>query len=156
MEEKPGQSTPQATTPMNKTVNSLKHTSQHTNPYEINNNTSSDKNMPKKHQQTVRFISDHKSGKSKLKSSVTLAESEESIISDSSYGISQHVRMMMVTFFQNKVWECASFSCLYCTWLWFGLCLWIINNNTKKHLRYAKAIQQRSVKSCINIRPSDF
>jgi hypothetical protein len=75
---------------MTKTVNNLK-SCPNTKSHEINNNTSSDKNMPKKHQQTVRFT-DHKNGKSKLRSSVTLADSDESIVSDAKYtpGNSQH------------------------------------------------------------------
>lgn len=48
---------------------------------EFNNITSSDPNLPKKHQQTVRFT-DHKNGKSKLRSTVDLEGSEESIVSD--------------------------------------------------------------------------
>lgn len=40
------------------------------------------KSSPKKHQQTVRFIAGHKFAKSKLKSSVALAVSEESINDD--------------------------------------------------------------------------
>lgn len=116
-EEKPGQSTPQATTPMNKTVTNLKHSS-NTSSKEINNNT----NAPKKHQQTVSFISDHKNGKSKLHSTVTLADSEESIVSDSSfvksYGDAQHVRMMVTLLL---IYLIISFwlSCVNCTdWVW--------------------------------------
>lgn len=79
---------------MNKTVTNLKHSS-NTSSKEINNNT----NALKKHQQTVSFISDHKNGKSKLQSTVTLADLEESIVSDSSFvksnGDAQHVRMMV-------------------------------------------------------------
>lgn len=64
------------------------------------NNTSSDKSLPKKHQQTVRFT-DQKNGKSKLRSTVTLGDSEESIVSDVNYAPddsqqekdSQHVGM---------------------------------------------------------------
>lgn len=95
-EQKPGQSTPQASTPMTKTVTNIKLTS-HTKPHEINNNTSS---LPIKHQQTVRFT-DQKNGKSKLRSSVTVTkESEESMVSDAKYtvgGNSQHVGMMVIS-----------------------------------------------------------
>lgn len=84
---------------MNKTVTNLKHCYR-TCSNEINNNTNADKSLPKKHQQTVRFISGHKNGKSKLKSTVTLAESDESIDSDlpfaKSRGDGQHVRMMVI------------------------------------------------------------
>lgn len=109
-EETPGLSTPQASTSINKTVNNLKVCSHK----EINNNTNNDESLPKKHQQTVRFIAGHKNGKSKLKSSVELAASEESILSDasfakhpSSYGNPQHVRMMV-----NSHLRFFCFSCL--------------------------------------------
>jgi hypothetical protein len=81
---------------MTKTVTNTKP-SPNTKPHEINNNTSSE-NLPKKHQQTVRFT-DQKNGKSKLRSSVAVAESDESIISDAKYTPasenSQHVGMMV-------------------------------------------------------------
>jgi len=55
--------------------------------HELNNNnnvilTNGDH---KKHHQTVRFVSDMGNGKDNVKSSVALAESEESIISKSSH-----------------------------------------------------------------------
>lgn len=80
---------------MTKTVTNTKPSN--TKSHEINNNTSSDKSLPKKHQQTVRFT-DQKNGKSKLRSSVTVAESEESIVSDAKYTEdcgTQHVGMMV-------------------------------------------------------------
>ena len=97
-EERPGISTPQATATVDKKVNSLKLCSQ-AMPNKINNNTNNGNSLPKKHQQTVRFIAGHKNGKSKLKTSVVLAESEETIASDEMhskrYGNPQHVRMMV-------------------------------------------------------------
>lgn len=68
-------------------------------PNESNINTNNGESLPKKHQQTVRFIAGHKNGKSKLKTSVELADSEETIASDEMhskrYGSPQHVRMMV-------------------------------------------------------------
>jgi hypothetical protein len=67
---------------------------------EINNNTNSTQSLPKKHQQTVRFT-DHKNGKSKLRSTVAIGDSDDSIVSDTNYSPddtqqekdSQHVGM---------------------------------------------------------------
>jgi hypothetical protein len=92
---------------MSKTVTNVKHSSYtQTN----DNNTNKDESLPpKKHQQTVRFT-DHKNGKSKLKSSVTLVESDESIVSDascskytSSYGSLKHVRMTVTLIKKKKL-----------------------------------------------------
>lgn len=96
--EEPGQSTPQVTTPMSKTVINMKSSS-HMSHHNIDTNTNNNKNtkLPRKHQ-TVRFIAGHRNGKS----TGALAASEESIVSDDSfakntsfYGSSKHVRMMV-------------------------------------------------------------
>lgn len=50
-----------------------------------NNNVILTNGDHKKHHQTVRFVSDVGQGKDNIKSSVALAESEESIISKSSH-----------------------------------------------------------------------
>lgn len=50
-----------------------------------NNNVILTNGDNKKHHQTVRFVSDMGQGKDNVKSSVALAESEESIISKSSH-----------------------------------------------------------------------
>jgi hypothetical protein len=50
-----------------------------------NNNVILTNGDHKKHHQTVRFVSDMGNGKDNVKSSVALAESEESIISKSSH-----------------------------------------------------------------------
>lgn len=97
-EAKPGLSTPQATIPMIEPVNNFKPCT-HKAYNEVNNNTNNGKCLPRKHQQTVRFIAGHKIGKCQLKSSISLASTEESIVSDvspsPSYGKPQHVRMMV-------------------------------------------------------------
>lgn len=91
---------------MCKTVTNPKHS--HIPHHEINNNNTN--NLPKRHQQTVRFIADHKNGK--LKQSVALAESDESVVSDynMSLGNPQHVCMTV------KLVRCYS---TICTVFWF-------------------------------------
>lgn len=127
-EQKPGQSTPQASTPITKTVTNMK-SFPNTKPNEINNNTNSAKSIPVVHQQTVRFT-DQKNGKSKLRSSIFVAKSEKSIVSDAKFtaGGSHRVGMMMIFGFLRVLHK---FSIIFQLFFFSLLCnyLFFISNN---------------------------